>query len=268
MAISVKSSLLLSPPSFACPIMVMLKWKVRKSLTERSLGDDQSTRWTHWLLSNHHGCNQDCTEQHSHNQMNFSFSNHEVTKVRRFTKKMRGRGLCVSPESLLYPKTCLRPSHIRPIRPIRLIRPTLRRPLNPSSLLNTLIPALAAIAVFLPFCSSKRQNHMLCILWLMIWPQVFSGVKFSEERICSRKERYHAAIRFIISPGHHTLSANVEIGVPRSDSQRLSGFPKALFIRDYRKIVCRIGHLTTSWKYMTCTVNNISFFEKMMEVDG
>jgi hypothetical protein len=60
------------------------------------------------------------------------------------------------------------------------------------------------------------------------------------------KKRYHAAIRSKTSPGHHTLSANVEIGVPRSESQGLSGFPKALFVRDYLKMPCRIEALIIS----------------------
>jgi hypothetical protein len=42
------------------------------------------------------------------------------------------------------------------------------------------------------------------------------------------------------------LSANVEIGVPRSESQGLSGFLKALFVRDYQKIPCRIEDLIIS----------------------
>ena len=58
--------------------------------------------------------------------------------------------------------------------------------------------------------------------------------------------RRHAATRSITSPDYHTLSANVEIGVPRSDSQRLSGFPEALLVRDCRKTVCRIENPTIS----------------------
>jgi hypothetical protein len=65
----------------------------------------------------------------------------------------------ISPESLLYLKTYLRPSHIRPIRPIR---PTPRRSLiSSSSYLPQDIPH-AVIPVFQPFCFFKKQNYMLC----------------------------------------------------------------------------------------------------------
>jgi hypothetical protein len=61
-----------------------------------------------------------------------------------------------------------------------------------------------------------------------------------------RKERSHAAIWSITSPDQNTLSANVEIGVPRSESQGLSGFPKALFVLDYLKTSCGIEKLIIS----------------------
>jgi hypothetical protein len=62
-----------------------------------------------------------------------------------------------------------------------------------------------------------------------------------------------------------SLSANVEIGVPRSESHGLSGFPKALLVLDYLKTPCRIEKFIISWQYMPCRVKNTNFFEKIME---